>query len=338
MTHCNKSEHLAASLYHLSDGDLLRQIESLARDESDTTIKILHHLNEIERRKLHLDLGYGSMFDYCTRCLEYSPSAAGRRIQAARCVRRYPPVLELLEKRELTVCGASLIAPILTVDNFREILERVRGASHRDIEGIVAERRPPVAFQDRVQPVRVATTERDKNVVTPGAGSASARIEEKLLVQFLAGKELMANLDEVKALLSNRGEWLSLGDVFEILVAEFLERHSPAARQARRKANKRAASPDSRRRELTDANPSRHIPAEVRDEVYIRDGGKCAFVAANGTRCGSRHGLEVDHVVPYSAGGTNDLSNLRLLCAAHNLRAAEQRLGAHVMAPYWRRQ
>jgi 5-methylcytosine-specific restriction endonuclease McrA len=83
---------------------------------------------------------------------------------------------------------------------------------------------------------------------------------------------------------------------------------------------------------------SRHIPAAVRDAVYVRDGGQCTFTAASGTRCESRKGLEIDHIVPVAAGGNNDASNLRLLCPAHNLRAAEHALGEHVMAPFWRRE
>jgi len=49
-----------------------------ARRERGVTLRILHYLIEIERRKLHLLLGRSSMFDYCTRGLGYSESAAWR--------------------------------------------------------------------------------------------------------------------------------------------------------------------------------------------------------------------------------------------------------------------
>lgn len=70
--------------------------------------------------------------------------------------------------------------------------------------------------------------------------------------------------------------------------------------------------------------------------MFVRDGGQCTFVAADGTRCRSRKGLQIDHIRPYSARGTHDPSNLRLLCGAHNRRAAERALGLEVMQPYWR--
>jgi 5-methylcytosine-specific restriction endonuclease McrA len=72
--------------------------------------------------------------------------------------------------------------------------------------------------------------------------------------------------------------------------------------------------------------------------VYVRDGGQCTFTGANETRCESRKGLEIDHIVPIAAGGTHEPSNLRLLCPAHNLRAAERTLGKHIMAPFWQRE
>jgi hypothetical protein len=37
-------------------------------------------------------------------------------------------------------------------------------------------------------------------------------------------------------------------------------------------------------------------------------------------------------------GGGNEISNLRLLCGAHNRLAAEHTLGVQVMAPYWRQE
>ena len=336
------------SFEQLSDRDLILQTESLTRDERACTIQILHHLNEIERRKLHLDLGYGSLFDYCVRKLKYSASAAGRRIAAARCIRRFPPVLRLLEDNELSLSTISLIEPILNEENAATILERVRGGSHREVERVVCEYRPPVALRDRIRPVRVPASdpveldallfERECASVSPAAWSHRApRTESKMLVQFLASEELVEKFERAKALLSGRGADGSFADVLEVLVTEFLARRDPVARPERRAERKGPPSPDSRRRELKQGR-SRHVPAAVRDEVYARDGGSCAYVGNDGSRCESRRGLEIDHVQPFAAGGSCETNNLRLLCAAHNLRAAEQTLGVNVMSRFWARE
>ena len=86
----------------------------------------------------------------------------------------------------------------------------------------------------------------------------------------------------------------------------------------------------------TDKPRTRHIPAGVRDEVFVRDKGRCTYVAPGGKRCGATHGLTLDHVVPFARGGSNAADNLRLLCAQHNRLAAERIYGADIMKRYQR--
>ena len=146
--------------------------------------------------------------------------------------------------------------------------------------------------------------------------------------------EFLKLFEEVRQLMDASGE--SFADVMKATLTEYRDRHSPAARQARREARNGANGPDSRRREWKDATQSRHVPDDIRDEVFVRDQGQCAYAAKDGTRCGSRTGLQVDHIKPFAVGGTHDPSNLRLLCAGHNRRAAELILGPHVMQRFQR--
>jgi 5-methylcytosine-specific restriction endonuclease McrA len=320
-------------LSNLKDIDLISRTKTLRDTEHESMIALLQHLIETERRKLDLDLGYSSLFDYCVNYLEYSASAAGRRIQAARCIRRFPVVLELLERRELSLSTLSQIEPILTDDNCKSILDRVRGVSHREVEKIACEYRPPMKFRDRMRPVCVAVK------VAPASNQdarGAARVEKKMLVQFLANDELVEKFERAKLLLSSGNPKITFAEVIEALVDEYLDRHSPAARQERRDSRKRPASPDSRRREWKGATQSRHVPNDVRDEVFVRDEGQCTYVAPDGVRCQSKHGLQVDHIMPYATGGGHNAENLRLLCAAHNRRAAEKTMGPQVMKHYWR--
>lgn len=58
---------------------------------------------------------------------------------------------------------------------------------------------------------------------------------------------------------------------------------------------------------------TRVIPSMVKYEVWKRDEGKCVL-------CGASENLHFDHELPYSKGGTSLLtSNVRILCASHNL-------------------
>ena len=63
----------------------------------------------------------------------------------------------------------------------------------------------------------------------------------------------------------------------------------------------------------------RAIPAAVKRQVWERDRGCCSYVdRCSGRRCGSRHLLQIDHVLPFALGGSAEPDNLRLLCAAHH--------------------
>jgi hypothetical protein len=119
------------------------------------TVEVLLHLNEVERRRLHLTLGYATMFDFATRHLRYSSSAAGRRIQVARCIARHPELLEPLRDREMNLSTIALIAGVLDDGNVQDLIDAIRGKSQREVEHIVATHRPAVEIRDRVRPVRV---------------------------------------------------------------------------------------------------------------------------------------------------------------------------------------
>jgi len=73
---------------------------------------------------------------------------------------------------------------------------------------------------------------------------------------------------------------------------------------------------------------SRHIPAEVKREVWLRDEARCAFVAASGQRCTERAFLEFHHCEPYGVGGEPTVDNISLRCRPHNVYEAELVFGS----------
>jgi 5-methylcytosine-specific restriction endonuclease McrA len=257
----------------LSDRELLSETLRLRRQERETTLQILIHLNEIERRRLHLKLGYSSLFDYCTSRLTYSASAADRRIQTARCMRNHPEVCTLLEQDKVNLTTISLVAPILNESNKHEILQAIRGKSQREVEAVASGYRPPMALRDRVQPVRVqvavcSENERSSVEVAPTAcgqsspemsnhsrsgseestgysgGSESAKehrtaIQQRLLIQFLADEAFVRKYEQARSLLSQRLSDASFAQVFGALMDDFLERNSAIHRKSRRDKKKR---------------------------------------------------------------------------------------------------
>src|SRR5262249_44436750 len=74
----------------------------------------------------------------------------------------------------------------------------------------------------------------------------------------------------------------------------------------------------ARARERSAHESTRHVPAEVKRAVFIRDRGRCAFVGDGGQACGERAFVEFHHVVPFATGGRATVDNIALRCRAHN--------------------
>lgn len=153
----------------LSDRELLLRLGRLVHDERRRLVDILRHLNEVERRGLYLRRAYGSLFEYCTQSLRYSESATCRRITAARCLRRFPEVADLLETGELNLVTVSLVAKILTEKNRRALLASVRGKSRCEVEAVVSAHSPQPPVRDRVRAVTVRVPVPAATSTLPGA-------------------------------------------------------------------------------------------------------------------------------------------------------------------------
>jgi len=54
------------------------------------------------------------------------------------------------------------------------------------------------------------------------------------------------------------------------------------------------------------------IPEKLRNKIFKRDGYKCL-------QCGTTRNLQIDHIIPFIAGGTTIESNLQTLCKNCNL-------------------
>ncbi|OJY28519.1 MAG: hypothetical protein BGO98_05455 [Myxococcales bacterium 68-20] len=98
---------------------------------------------------------------------------------------------------------------------------------------------------------------------------------------------------------------------------------SGPAKAERSKAEPAAPAPAAK----ASRRGSRYVPAELRREVFARDGERCTYVGPDGDRCPARGYLELDHIPPKAFGGTETAANLRVRCRAHNALYAEQVFG-----------
>ncbi len=148
------------SLGFLSDQQVRDGGLAAVTNERESTLVVLNFLIEIEKRRLYLEDGYSSMFDFCTAAWGYSRSAAWRRIQTARCIVRFPRILEMLERNEVNPSTVAQASRILNEGNCDVVLARICGKSQREVESIVPEylEESPPRERARTVVVRVPTT------------------------------------------------------------------------------------------------------------------------------------------------------------------------------------
>jgi 5-methylcytosine-specific restriction endonuclease McrA len=151
-------------------------------------------------------------------------------------------------------------------------------------------------------------------------------VEASFSFRFEADGEFMKLYEETRALM---GGAPTMAVVFSRALKMYSRVKSPIERAKRREQRKiRAQKPKPA------APKTRHIPASVRDQVFNRDKGQCSYIAPDGHRCTETHGLQLDHIEPYSIGGKHSEDNLRLLCAAHNRLFAERVFGRATIESY----
>jgi len=81
-------------LKRLSCKVLDQSARELAVREKHEGARLIAHIAEIGERKYHLELGYKSLFEYCTKRLGLSEGSVYRKTQVAGICRRFPQILE----------------------------------------------------------------------------------------------------------------------------------------------------------------------------------------------------------------------------------------------------
>ena len=141
-------------LKEISNRELIRNVELLRKKENEVLCELLSHLLEIDERKLYLELGYSSLFSYCTQGLRYSESQAQRRISSARCIKRYPELLTLLRDKEVTLTTVSLISSVINEENKIELLANIESKSREEIDSLLAKYKPAKVIRDSLRAIQ----------------------------------------------------------------------------------------------------------------------------------------------------------------------------------------
>ena len=325
------------NLANLCDQTLLENTKSLATKERQTTLDVLRHLREVERRSLYAELAYSSLFEYAVKELKYSAGAAQRRIMSMRVLNELPEIEEKVELGELSLSTLSQAQSFFRVEKSgiaekREILFSLENKTSREVEReLVSRASEPLAL--RPEKLRA---------VSVGHSELKVLLEEKLLKE----------IEELKGYLAHKIPHASIKDVLAYAIGCGLKECRPKAPKSSTLTSQNVKNNEAENAINVNDNhsakihtpienpglpkePSRYVPVEIKRQVWARDGGRCEFVnPATGLRCSSTHKLELDHIYPYSLGGESTLENLRLRCHTHNQLAAIKVFGTSKMSHF----
>ncbi len=285
----------AKNLKSLTKDELILSAEEAVKTERLSTLQVIHHFREIERRRLYLEKGYSSLFEMVTKRFGFSAAGAQRRISSMRLIRDMPEAEHQIEIGELSLTAAASVQSFFMVQiglpktEKAKVLSSCLNKSSREVEKELATRQP---LKDKRDDIRYTNADRLRMSL-----NISEDLYEKL--QKLKHLHKLKKIEDVILLLADK----ALAPA-----TKGLEVNSLPAPEVR----------------------TRYIPKVTKRIVIKKNPDKqCDYIdPITQKRCEETHKLQFDHIKPYSQGGPNLAENLRLLCGQHNrlVWVMEQRL------------
>jgi hypothetical protein len=306
----------------LSNDEVVTSLEEQFSIERNTSHNILLHLKEIKSRRIYAEMGYSSLFWMLIKYFRQSEASARDRLKALELMMEVPLVEERLISGDLSMSTVSmaqrqikreekLTGNQVSKEKKIEIMQSITGKTMAQTEIELFKHLPETASNPQSHERRVSENATRMNLTVP----------DDVRDMMVRLKEIWAHVDPAM-------------DNVEVMRRAFklaLEKVDPS----KRKKTQSATEPVQRRsnKRLT------YYGREFDRALWEKSGSRCDYVdPRTGRRCDCKFGLQREHIIPLAMGGTNELSNMQLLCRTHNDLRARQAFGnmkidAHQLRP-----
>ncbi len=241
----------------LSDRELLRQTSTLVRHERHLQGAVIDHLAEIDARRLYLQRGCSSLFDYAVRELGYSDPAAGRRIGAVRLCADQPDARERLRDGSLTLSAAAELQWAFDRQRRRGAVSGIASSATTTPTTPEPESDPaaPRTSAPTCSPPLVIDAAGRQRLVEEAAGKSARQVRRMLAdldpvlavpadrvrplgdgryeLKAVIDTDCYRGLEQLRGLLSHVDPCMTMGQLVGRIVQEALDRHDPSRPPAR---------------------------------------------------------------------------------------------------------
>jgi hypothetical protein len=317
-------------LSNISNDVLLNRTYRYARSERKITHIVLWHINEVERRGLYAQLKYDSIFKYISKHLGYGEKAAYERMHASRLLGKMPELAEKMEEGTLNLTQIVQVQSCINketragnkVDQAQtaKIFEKIESMSgEKTLKTLAIEFNQPIQMHEVIQPQRdntvragITFTDEEMDVMKHLKSLLSHVLPNPTwaeLIIYLAKKQ-------IKAIEGNTAKKsVAMNQPIQVEAVEVSADVDVPKGEELLKTTQCFGATRERKA----------IKIATRRRLMERAGKCCEFVnPSNGHRCDGVYQLQVDHKIPIALGGSNDISNLRVLCRTHNLLEAKR--------------
>lgn len=322
-----------------------QQAVSIARQYKRSELELMQAISEVDKARVYRELGYTSLFAYCTKALGLSESSAYAMIAVERKAKEVPELDKAIKLGEISVSQSKRILSVLDTQQTpgaavtnQAWIDKTQKLTQRQIEQEIVTQNPKQAVKDGMK-----------------------YIAEKIVsLKCAIPEELMKKIERVKDIQSQKqSSPCSLEKALTEMAEAYLQKHDPVRKAERlsqahqkpssRKAEKTMTSiektqpvkplsaqitPDDSHRairhESHKAPNPRAIPAAIRNAVFQRDKGQCQFVDSKLGPCNATRWIELHHIQPLASGGKHRLDNVTSYCSIHH-KMWHEGLVSHIM-------
>lgn len=325
------------ALKTLSNLELVQRLDKLVRTERKITHLVLECIAEIDHRKIYLQKAYSSLYEYLIKEFGYSPSAALRRIESARLLREVP---EMAKKIENGVLNLSQLSKV------QQAIRTVQKTEQRKIS-LPEKRDLLLKIENTTQENTELILAQELNLPAEVVNKTKIHRDESVTLTMTLSKEQMELLQKVGNLVSHAVPEKKWAEVICYLAKKELVRRTKKKEDPQNEIHTSPQFEDKSLfvhapnitklhqptplsiRKSNSSTTRKPIPSALRKTI-LHQAARCEFTdPKTGKLCGSQRFLQIDHIVPVWAGGSNELKNLRTFCADHNQFRYLQEAGFH---------